>query len=278
MLLNGPADLRVIAYPPWWTLRRLLAAVGVLVTVLGIAAIWIGLLRRQVEQRTAQLKVEIHEREHAENQHAVEAERSRIARDLHDDLGSSLTEISLLADAGSGSPASLEKAGQRFRMIGDKARAVVNALDVIVWLVNPRKDVLPFLASYLASYAEEYLSASGIACRLKLPRDIPPIRLTAEVRHSLFLAVKESLRNIVSHAHASEVLIDLSAEPRQLTIVIADNGHGFDYRPGMSGNGLSNLHERLAAIGGQCEIVSQPEAGTRVSLVLPLNSSDLQKV
>ena len=275
LLLNGPADIRVLAQPPWWTLRRLLAAVGVLVAVLGIALVWIGLLRRQVEQRTAQLKTQIHEREQAEYQRAVEAERSRIARDLHDDLGSSLTEISLLADAGPGSPASLERAGQRFRLIGDKARAAVNALDVIVWLVNPRKDVLPFLAGYLASYAEEYLSASGVACRLKIPRDLPPIRLTAEVRHSLFLAVKESLRNIVCHAHASEVLMELSVSDGRLAIAIADNGRGFEYGPALDGNGLANLRDRLTGVGGRCEIVSRPEAGTRVSLVLPLNCSDL---
>jgi signal transduction histidine kinase len=72
--------------------------------------------------------------------------------------------------------------------------------------------------------------------------------------------------------------MELNASPAQLTIVLADNGHGFEYRPGLNGNGLSNLHERLEAIGGRCEIVSQPEAGTRVSLVLPLNSSDLQQL
>lgn len=278
LLVNGPADFKIIAQPPWWTLSRLLGIVAVLATVLGLALVWIGLLRRQVEQRTVELKVEIQERQQAEHQRAVEAERSRIARDLHDDLGASLTEISLLADAGSGSPASLEKASQRFRTIGDKARAVVKALDVIVWLVNPRKDVLPFLASYLASYTEEYLSASGLECRVKIPRDLPAIRVTAEVRHSLFLAVKESLRNIVSHAHASEVLMELTTSPGQLKLVIADNGRGFDYRPGLNGNGLSNLHERLASIGGRCDIVSEPESGTRISMLLPLNSSEAKNL
>jgi len=273
LLLNDPADIRVIAQPPWWTLRRLLAAVGVLLAVLGIAAVWIGLLRRQIEQRTAQLRKEIHERERAEHQRAVEAERSRIARDLHDDLGSSLTEISLLADAGPGSPPSLKRAGQRFQTIGDKARAVVNALDVIVWLVNPRKDVLPFLIGYLGSYAEEYLSSSGIGCHLRIPRDIPSVPLSAEVRHSLFLAVKETLHNIVRHAHASEVMMELAVASGQLRIVIIDNGQGFDSGPSPTGNGVSNLHDRLAGIGGRCQIDSGPEVGTKVCLTFPLTST-----
>jgi len=270
LLLNYPSDIRVIAQPPWWTLRRLLGIFGVLLGVLGIAAVWIGLLRRQVEQRTVQLRNEIQVREKAEHLRAVEAERARIARDLHDDLGSSLTEISLLADAGPGWPPSLDRAGQRFQTIADKARAVVKALDVIVWLVNPRQDSLPFLASYVGSYTEEYLSASGVACRLKIPLALPSVRLTAEIRHSLFLAVKESLRNVVRHAHASEVLMELTVAAQQLQIVIADNGRGFDRATNPSGNGLSNLQERLAGIGGGCEIHSQLGAGTKVSMTLPL--------
>jgi len=275
--LNFPSDIRVIAQPPWWTLRRLLAMVGVLLAVLGMAAVWIGLLRRQVEQRSVQLRDEIHVREQAEHQRAVEAERSRIARDLHDDLGSSLTEISLLADAGPGWPPTLDRADQRFKTIADKARAIVNALDVIVWLVNPRQDALPFLAGYLASYTEEYLSASGLACRLKIPLAMPSVRMTAEVRHSLFLAVKESLRNVVRHAHASEVVMELTVAPHQLEIVIADDGQGFDGPANPAGNGLANLRDRLAGVGGHCEITSRPGAGTRVSMALPLpkNSTDL---
>lgn len=273
LLINYASDIRILAEPPWWNLRRFLAIVGILVGVLGVAFVWIALLRRKVDQRTVQLKEEIHERERAEQQRAVEGERSRIARDLHDDLGSSLTEISLLADAGPGWPPSLEKAGLRFRSIADKARALVNALDVIVWLVNPRKDVLPFLAGYLASYTEEYLSASAIACRLKIPLNIPSIPLTAETRHSLFLAVKETLRNVVRHAHASEVVMELAIVSSQLQIIIEDNGQGFESSNPPNGNGLLNLRDRLTAVGGRCEISSRLETGTKVLFAVPLNNN-----
>jgi signal transduction histidine kinase len=270
LLLNSPSDIRVLTRPSWWTLNRLLAVVGVLAGVMMAALVWISLLRRQVEQRTVQLRKEIHEREQAEHLRAVEAERSRIARDLHDDLGSSLTEISLLADAGPGSPPTLDKAGGRFSLIAEKARSIVNSLDVIVWLVNPRKDALPFLAGYVGSYAEEFLSASGIACRLKIPRDIPPLPLTAEVRHSLFLAVKETLNNAVRHAHASKVVMELAVRERELEITITDNGRGFDPSTPVEGNGIENLRDRLARVGGQCRINSQQGIGTMTSLILPL--------
>jgi signal transduction histidine kinase len=270
VLLNSGGDVRLLARPVWFTVRRMIIVVGVLAGVLLVALVWITLLRKQVEQRTAQLRVEIQERERAEKLRAVEGERSRIARDLHDDLGSSLTEISLLADAGLGHPPLAERAVGRFRAIAAKARALVQALDVIVWLVNPSKDALPFLAGYLGSYAEEYLGASGIGCRLKIPMDMPALRLNADVRHNLFLAVKEVLHNIVRHAHASEVLVTFALGEGVLEIAIVDNGQGFDPSAPAEGNGLANLRQRVAGIGGRCEIQAQPGGGASVRLVLPL--------
>jgi signal transduction histidine kinase len=272
LLLNSANDVRLLARPVWPTLRRMIIVVGVLVSVLVAASIWITLLRRQVEQRTAELRGEIQERERAEKLQAIEAERSRIARDLHDDLGSSLTEISLLADAGPGNPPSPDRAVGRFRTIAAKARALVQALDVIVWLVNPSKDALPFLVGYLGSYAEDYLGASGISCRLKIPLDMPALRLNADVRHNLFLAVKEVLHNVVRHAHASEVQVNFVLKEGALEIAISDNGLGFDPSVPVEGNGLANLRQRLAGIGGHCEIEAQRGAGASVRLSLPLQA------
>jgi signal transduction histidine kinase len=270
LLLNSPEDIRLLARPAWYTLRRMMLIVGVLVGGLLMAMIWITVLRKQVEQRSAQLRSEIQERERTEQLRALEEERSRIARDLHDDLGSSLTEISLLADAGPGRPPSLERAVSRFQAIGNKARSLVQALDVIVWLVNPSKDLLPFLAGYLGSYAEDYLSASDIGCRLKIPLDMPPVRLNANVRHNLFLAVKEVLHNTVRHAHASEVLVEFALRDGGLETVLSDNGRGFDPSAPAEGNGLANLRQRLASVGGRSEICTQPGAGASIRLFLPL--------
>jgi len=248
----------------------MLAVVGVMAGILTVALMWIGLLRRQVEQRTGQLREEILVRQRSEQLRVVEEERSRIARDLHDDLGASLTEISMLADAGGGAPPTIEKADSRFASIGEKARAIVNALDVIVWLVNPSKDLLPFSVSYLGSYSEEYLCAAGIACRLKVPSNIPSLRLAADLRHNLFLAIKETLNNIVRHSRATEVNMEIMLAEGRLKIGITDNGKGFSPVATADGNGLVNLEHRLAQVGGECEVTSSPETGTSVVLSIPL--------
>jgi len=268
--LNGPEDLLLVAPPPWSRLRQLLIVAAGLGGCVLILLVWNWSLRRQVARRGERLRAEISQREKLENLRALEEERSRIARDLHDDLGSSLTEISFLADAGTGSPASFERADTRFLSIGNKARALVNALDVIVWLINPKKDNLIFLAGYLGSYAEDYLTGSDIACRLNIPADFPNLKLNSQLRHNLFLAIKEVLHNIVKHAHASVVQIAFLCHDGTLEIHIADNGRGFDLAAPAEGNGLVNIKVRLANAGGECEFTSQPGAGTTVHIKLPL--------
>lgn len=274
LLVNSPADLRVLERPSWWTLAHTLGVVGSMASVILAGLVWITLLRRKVEERSRQLAAAVRDHEQAERQRELEADRARIARDLHDDLGASLTGISLLADAGSGTPPTFEKASQRFRAIRAKARETVAALDVIVWLVNPRKDTLAAFATYLASYAEEYLSASDIACQLKIPMDLPQLRVRAEVRQCLFLAVKEALHNAVRHSRARQVELQLTLEEPQLAITVSDDGHGFDASAASTGDGLANLRERLAQLGGQCDIRSHPQTGTVVSLCLPLAASE----
>jgi signal transduction histidine kinase len=269
LLVSSPRGVQVTHKPSWWTPARGITCLFILLAVLGIALLWIHQLQRQVERRSRQLQNQIMERERAEREHLLEKERSRIARDLHDDLGASLTEITMLATLGAGSPPQLQTAHHRFATIAEKARAVVNALDVIVWLVNPRKDALPFLATYLGSYAEEFLASSGISCRLKIPID-PSITLPPDVRHSLFLAVKESLNNIVRHAHASEVLFEIALNEEELEIIITDNGQGFVSSGEEAGDGLVNLKQRLHDQNGVCTFRSAPGSGTSVSLLLPL--------
>jgi signal transduction histidine kinase len=127
LLLNSPAGIRILAKPAWWTLKRLLVLAGVLAAMLSAVLVWNNQLRRQVGERTAQLETAIRNREQAELQRAAEAERSRIARDLHDDLGSGLTEVSLLADRGLGETPGNEKQTERLHAIADKARGLVAA-------------------------------------------------------------------------------------------------------------------------------------------------------
>jgi len=270
LMINSPADIRVLARPPWWTIRKVLAVLGFLSGVLILSLMWISMLQRKVEQRSAQLKIEIHGREQAESKRAIESERSRISRDLHDDLGATVTEISMLADAGLGSPPNPERGTTRFRIIAEKGRAMVSTLDSIVWLVNPAKDSLPHFVNYVSSFAEEYCSKSNIACRLNVSHNLPSGQMSTEMRHNLFLATKESLTNVLRHAGASEVEVGLAMNGGEFIISINDNGRGFVTTQASDGNGLANLEKRLEAIGGRCEIKSQSGVGTNVSLILPM--------
>jgi len=276
LLLNSPSDIRVLTRPPFWTLRRLLVLVGALAGVLVVAAVWIWLLQHTVRERTAQLRRETRDREQAEHQRVRAHERARIARDLHDDLGTSLTEITMLAASTPGLPTPAEEATQRLGTIEGKSRAVVHALDEIVWAVDPQRDTLASVARYLASYAEEYLAGLNVSCRVQIPNSFPDRVMSGEVRHHLFLAVKEALSNAVRHGTATEVAFRVRLLQDRLHIAISDNGSGFDLSGRPNGHGLSNLRNRLERLNGQCELDSSPGAGTTVSLNLPLPAHNHQ--
>jgi signal transduction histidine kinase len=270
LLLNSPAEIRVLARPPFWTLQRLLILVGALLGVLGFALVWIRLLHYKVQQRTAQLQKEMHDREQAEHQRAMAQERARIARDLHDDLGSSLTEITMLATASPGLKLPADETTERMEIIAGKSRTLVYALDEIVWAVDPERDTLASVARYLASYAEEYLAGLKVACRVQIPNSFPDQVISGEVRHHLFLAVKEALNNAVRHGVASKISFRVRVLEDRLWILITDNGSGFDTSGRSNGHGLLNLRNRLEHLHGHCELESSPGAGTTVSLQLPL--------
>jgi signal transduction histidine kinase len=273
LLLNSARDISVLSQPSWWTLKKLSILAGSLAAVLIFSVVWISQLRRVVEQRTMQLQREMRQRELAEQQRALEVERSRIARDLHDDLGARLTEITMLATNGQHKD-SLEKSVQSlFRGISSKARELVAALDIIVWAVNPKDNSLQSVADYLCDFADEYLSPSSVACRFDVPVALPPMVLEGRIRHDLVLAVKETLHNIVRHANASQVVLRLTFSDGTLEIEIADNGDGFDVRLPRNGNGLKNLPERLSKIGGYYDVTSNEGKGTsvRIGLKLPLS-------
>jgi signal transduction histidine kinase len=270
LLLNSPASVRVVAQPPWWTLSRLLTMVTLLAAGLLLAFFWITLLHRQVERRTTQLKHEISERQRAEHDRAIEQERSRIARDLHDDLGSRLTAINMLAMTGSRSKLTPEASHDRLQLIVDRSRSMVTALDALVWAVNPKNDTLAALAEYLASFVEELLTQANIHCRIELPQYFPARIIASEIRHNTLLSVKEALNNAVRHGKPTEIMLQLKCSGNEFEILIKDNGCGFAPDQHFPGNGLANLKERMRKVNGRCEIQSSPGAGTTVSLALPL--------
>jgi len=270
LLLNSPADITVLSQPPWWTLPRLLALMEILLVILIFTVMWNAQLRRLVEQRTGQLQHAIHEREQVERQHALEAERSRIARDLHDDLGSSLTEISVLASTGQLKQTSTDHQPTLFQNIGIKARSLISALDVIVWAVDPEDNSLQSLADYLSGYTDDFFSHTSVACRFKVPVSFPRVTLEGRVRHELVMVLKEALNNIVRHAEATEVEFRMAMIDASLEIEITDNGKGIEAAAPNGGHGLKNLSVRLQKLGGNCVVQARRDGGTAVKICLPL--------
>jgi signal transduction histidine kinase len=198
-------------------------------------------------------------------QQAVERERARIAKDIHDDLGANLTLIAVLGDL-----AKQEKAGDRVEKMASTARQAVKSLDEIVWAVNPRNDTLAHLIDYTGQFAVDYLRAAGVRCLLDVPEHAPPREVPTNVRHNVFLVVKEALQNIVKHAHADEVWLRVNATNHGLRIAIEDNGGGFERAPeNVCADGLRNMQQRMSELGGECRIHSQPGAGTKIIVELP---------
>ncbi len=211
-----------------------------------------------------------------EKQHAIERDRARIAKDIHDDIGAGLTQITLLTELARRAP---EQTSTNLERITQSARKLTKAMDEIVWAVDPQHDTFAGLMDYASAYAEDFLRVAGIRCRMDLPVTLPVISVDAELRYNLFLALKETLNNIVKHAKATEVWLRLRLKNNSFTLEIEDNGQGLatagqtgDSERISSGSGLGNLEKRLAAIGGRCQIHSVTGQGTRVELTVTLKA------
>jgi signal transduction histidine kinase len=199
----------------------------------------------------------------------VEAERDRIARDIHDDLGSKLTQLLLIGEV-----AQMEATPAPDAPISrmcDGARSILSTIDEVVWIVNSQKDTLEDFVLYVCKYAERFLESSSIRCRFDAPQELPPKTLGQFTRRNIFLTVKEALNNAAKHSEATELTLQIRLEGSLLKVVIADNGRGFDpasVTP--ERNGLTNMRLRMAEIGGECEVVSRPDEGCEVRFQVPL--------
>jgi signal transduction histidine kinase/ligand-binding sensor domain-containing protein len=215
-----------------------------------------------------------------EQQQSLERERMRIARDMHDEMGSKLTKISFLSEHAQVDAQSGPLAG-KIESIAQTSRDLLKTMDEIVWVVNPRNDTLENLTNYLSHYAVEYFQNTSIECELRLPPEIPHYPLSSEMRHNLFLTFEEALNNVLKHSEATSVQVEMTVKGWEFELKIMDNGKGFAAAPlaappvpptgGRAGNGLKNMRQRLESFGGQCLITSQPGAGTIVTLRIRLS-------
>lgn len=224
---------------------------------------------------------------HLEQEQVLERERTRIAQDLHDEMGAKLCRISFLSEHVRRNPNGMApELRHQIASISDASREVLHSLDEIVWAVNPQNDALEHVVSYIGHYANEFFQETGIECKVNISGRPPPYSLSAQVRHNLLLAVNEAFTNVLKHSKASQVDVSIVLNATVLEVSVFDNGNGFDPPADAAaetssipaGDGLRNMKQRLDDIGGQCSVISRPGDATTVQFVLPLVKLKNEKI
>jgi len=206
-----------------------------------------------------------------EQEKAIEKERIRISKDMHDEVGASLTRISILSELVRKQQGIPANSSELIDKISNIAGDVVDELSEIIWAMNPKNDNLETFAAYIRNYAGNYLDSTGINIKFDYPVEILPIQMSAELRRNLFLILKEALHNVVKHSGASHVLVRLLPDRHKLTLTVKDDGKGIR-EDARDGNGLHNMRRRAEESGGVLTIDSSPDYGTSVSVVVALTA------
>ena len=245
-----------IIHPPWWRtwwFNTILALLGALTTVL--------IIRNYYRRRFHKVRAVF------EKEQAIEKERSRIATDMHDDLGAGLSTIRFLSEKvkrNNASPLTKEDLDK----IQYTSNELIDKMNEIIWSMNEKNNSLEDLVFFLRSYAMEYCENNDLFCTISLPEEVPGVVVSGEIRRNVFLTVKESLHNIVKHAQAEKVYLTIEVTGN-LCIVIKDNGKGLDkHRATSGGNGLKNMHKRMESVGGSLHLSG--EGGTSTTIQVPL--------
>lgn len=253
------ASVILIVPPKWWQTFWFHAST----TLLGLGLLVVGVWQIQRRRYRVRLK-------RLEQEQAMERERSRIARDLHDELGSDLTYISMLSDLdrpGANATDRKELLEGMAQKVSALSVQMVRKLDEIVWAVNPRNDSLRSLVLYLSQWSRSVFENSSVRCRYQIQDDLPNVQLPPEMRHHIFLAVKETLNNVLKHAQASEVCLRINCIERVIEIEIQDDGVGFNLAAVQSSsdrNGIRNIQQRIEKLGGQALIETAAGRGTAI--------------
>jgi len=211
---------------------------------------------------------------HRKEQWLLQQERARIARDIHDDLGSRMTQLVLHGEvAQSELPAESETRLQIDRICED-ARGILSTMDEILWAVNPKRDAFRDFTSFICGHVEEFFKSSRIQCLFDVDPAVSPVVLSLPLKRTLLMVIKETLNNTVKHSEATEVVLQIKWQAQRLIVAISDNGKGFDQttlKPGR--NGLVNMSQRMTEVGGTCVITSQPGKGCRTEFSIPLRQA-----
>lgn len=242
--------------PPFWATWWFRSIM--LLMVLGVIIWWVRYLS------TRKMRMKIIELEKVQ---AVERERSRLSRDMHDDLGSGLTKISILTEVVKKKVNSNQNAESYLEDISDSSRELVQNLNNIIWSLNTGNATAQALFAYIREYSSRFLDSCGVDVKFEADPFENDIIVSEQVKRNVFLVVKEVLNNAVKHGKAQMVHIGINKTGnRSIQIMITDNGHGFDTNLPSKGNGLKNMNKRMQEIGGNFILISKPAKGTSVQL------------
>jgi len=205
----------------------------------------------------------------------LQIERDRIARDIHDDLGSKLTQLLLTGEA---SQIKQETSDVSVPRMCEGARDILATIDEVIWIVNSQHNKLNDFAIQVCKHAQRFLESSHIRFRFDVDHELPPRTLTQLCRRNLFMAVKEALNNAVKHSQATELTIHIQLDGPTFVIMVEDNGIGFDCQHvNITRNGLVNMMQRMEEIGGSSRVISQSGEGCKICLSVPLKNSRLRR-
>ncbi len=235
--------------------------ISVIILIVSFSGIVFYISTRKLKHRIEMMK----------QQQLVEHERLRIAQDMHDELGSRLTEIKLLGELSHRDEIDMDKLKNRLREMSLAAIEVMETFREIVWSVNPQNDSLENFIDYLTQFASDFFDRAGIRCRFNLPVEIPDCELSSDKRHHLLMVYKEICTNTVNHSGADEVITEIGFSGKMCQISLIDNGNGFNPEESVGkGFGLLNIHNRMELVKGTYSMISKPGKGSRILFEFPV--------
>ena len=197
--------------------------------------------------------------------------RNKIARDLHDDIGSTLSGIKLFSRMAQKKLQEEKSSAQDIvERIGDRSEKMMEAMSDIVWSINPVNDSIEKMLVRMKQYAAEMMDSTNIEYSFTVDEKMIRTKISSEARKDIYLIFKESINNAIKHSQCSQIFIELNLKGKNLEMFVRDNGNGFDARLNGSGNGLSNFLQRAKDLGGEIQISSKERVGTIVRLTIPV--------